>query len=428
MYLCDYIKLIPKLIPMRVTFKPYVRLQRLRKDKTYCVYIRIGYNSKYAYIETKYSASKSDLKGSVIKSGAINDKCNILISEYRTITDSMPDIESKDILDIVEYIKHREEYKNGIDFLLYFRKHVDKLVSENAPSKQIYSAAYNHFKKFTDRDSLSTNGITSKLLKEFDEYLVKQKVGSHGIHSYMSKIRAVFNMCIDDFEELGYTFSYPFRKYKLPKVVDEPTIALTKEQLQAIRDIELKEDSRANYVRNTFMVSLLSLGTNASDLYDMETIRNNRLEYCRNKTRNRRTDQAFISILIESELLPYIQKLQGQDKYIFNYREKHINKPALNNSIRDGVKEIADAINIYYKEKEPKKYAKQNYIQYFDFYDARRTLASVMRNTLGISKDDVGLCLNHEDSKEHKATNYYIEKDFSILDRCNRKFIDWLYS
>lgn len=413
---------------MRVTFRSYVRLQRQRKDKTYCVYIRIGYKSKYSYIETEYSASKNNIDGDSLKSGALNDKCNALIATYRNITEELSESDYESVSQVVEFIKHKQEYKKGIDFLLYFRKYVDKLVLENAPSKQIYSAAYNHFIKFVNRDSLSTNILTSKMLKEFEEYLAKQKVGSHGIHSYMSKIRAVFNLCIDDFEELGYAFSYPFRKYKLPKVVDEPTIALTKEQLQAIRDIELKEDSRANYVRNTFMLSLLSLGTNAADLYDMETIRNNRLEYCRNKTRNRRTDKAFISIRIEPELFPYIQKLQGQDGYIFNYREKYVNKPALNNSIREGVKEIADAINTYYKEKDPQKYAKKDFIQYFDFYDARRSLASIMRNTLEISKDDVGLCLNHEDSREHKATNYYIEKDFSILDKCNRKFIDWLYS
>ncbi len=48
---------------MRVTYKPFVSLRRQRKDKTFCVSIRIGYKSKYAYIETEYSASKNDLKG-----------------------------------------------------------------------------------------------------------------------------------------------------------------------------------------------------------------------------------------------------------------------------------------------------------------------------------------------------------------------------
>jgi len=28
----------------------------------------------------------------------------------------------------------------------------------------------------------------------------------------------------------------------------------------------------------------------------------------------------------------------------------------------------------------------------------------------------------------HKTTDYYIETDFSIIDKCNRKFLDWLFT
>lgn len=413
---------------MRVTYKPFVSLRRQRKDKTFGVSIRIGYKSKYAYVETEYSASKNDIKGSTIKSGMLNDKCNAIIAKYRAITDELSETDFDDVSQVVEHIKHKEEHKNGIDYMVYLKNHIEKLEENKSPSIQIYNATYNHFRTFVGRDTLSTNGLTSKLLKEFEEYLVKEGVGSHGIHSYLSKIRAVYNLIIDDYEELGYTFKYPFRKYKLPEVINKPTIALTKEQLIEIRDIELKEDSRANYIRNTFMISLLSLGTNATDLYDLEIAKNRRLEYCRNKTKERRKsfDNAFISIKIEPELKHYIDLMEGQDKYMFNFREQFSTKVNFNDSIRKGVREIADAINEKYIAIDKKKYSKNKFIQYFDYYDARRTLASVMRNTLGISKDDVAACLNHKDT-EHKTTDYYIEKDFSILDKCNRQFIDWLY-
>lgn len=412
---------------MRVTYKACVRLHTQRKDKTFRVYIRVGLNSAYSYIETKWSVSKSGIKGYSIKPGTTNDKCNKLIADYREITESMPDIETKGVSDVVAYIEHKEKHKDNIDFILYFKNHVDKLINENAPSRQIYNATFNHFKTYIGKDKLSINEVTAKTLKGFEKYLTDNNVGLHGIHSYMSKMRAVFNLCIDDFEDLGYKFNYPFRKYKLPRVIDDPTIALTKDQIIAIRDIELQEGSRSEYIRDTFMISLLTLGTNATDLFDLEVIRNGRLEYCRNKTKDRRTDKAFISIKVEPELIPYLEKLKGNNSFVFNYAERYSNKTSFNNSIRKGVKEIANAINIYYKEKDPKRYSDKNFIDSFDFYDARRSLASIMRNTLGVSKDDVGLCLNHEDNREHKATNYYIEKDFSILDKCNRKFIDWLY-
>ncbi|MFT3994415.1 MAG: phage integrase SAM-like domain-containing protein [Dysgonomonas sp.] len=412
---------------MRVTYKPFIRLQRQRKDKTFCVFIRVGYQSKYSYIETEYSASKNDIKGSGIKSGMLNDKCNTIIAEYRAITDDLSESDYDDVNQVVEFIKHKQEHRNGVDYMVYLKNHIDKLEKNNSSSIQIYNATYNHFNTFVGRNTLSTNGLTSKLLKEFEEYLVKKEVGSHGIHSYLSKIRAVYNLMIDDYEELGYTFKYPFRKYKIPEPINKPTIALTKEQLIEIRDIELEEGSRASYIRNTFMISLLSLGTNATDLYDLDTIKKGRLEYCRNKTKNKRiSDRAFISIKIEPELQHYIDLMKGKNEYVFNFRERFTTKVNLNDSIRKGVKEIADAINTKYITINKTKYTQNKFIQYFDYYDARRTLASVMRNTLDISKDNVAACLNHKD-REHKTTDYYIEKDFSILDKCNRQFLDWLY-
>lgn len=50
-----------------------------------------------------------------------------------------------------------------------------------------------------------------------------------------------------------------------------------------------------------------------------------------------------------------------------------------------------------------------------------------MRNRLDISKDNVALCLNHVD-KNTRITDVYIEIDFSLNDKHNRMFIDWLFS
>lgn len=413
---------------MRVTYKPFVSLRRQRKDKTFGVSIRIGYKSKYAFVETEYSASKTDLKGSTLKEGKLNDKCNAIISEYRIITDALSESDFYDVSQVLEYIKHKQGNDEGVDFMLYLKNYVTKLEDSKSPSREIYSATYNHFRTFLKKDILLSTHFTSRLLQSFEDYLIEKGVGSHGLQSYMSKLRAVFNRMDSDFEEIGYVFRNPFKKYKVPTAVNKPTIALTREQLVEIRDIELEEGSQAEYIRSAFMISLLTLGTNATDLYDMEHPRKGRIEYCRNKTKNKRiSDQAFISIKIEPELIPFILKVENKGDLLFSFTETYSTRKNFNTCISRGVKEIADTINAKYLEIDKEKYSKEKFIQYFDFYDARRTVASVMRNALGISKDDVALCLNHKD-KDHVATDYYIEKDFSILDRCNRKFIDWLYN
>lgn len=222
---------------MRVTYKPFVSLRRQRKDKTYGVSIRIGYKSKYVFVETEFSASKNDLKGSTLKAGALNDKCNAIISEYRIITDALSESDFSDVAQVLAHINHKRENKAGIDFMQYLKEYVQKLEESRSPSREIYNATYNHFRTFVKKDNLLSDFLTSKLLQKFEEYLTNEGVGSHGIQSYMSKIRAVFNKMDSDFEELGYVFRNPFKKYKIPAAINKPTVSLTKEQLIEIRDI-----------------------------------------------------------------------------------------------------------------------------------------------------------------------------------------------
>ena len=51
-----------------------------------------------------------------------------------------------------------------------------------------------------------------------------------------------------------------------------------------------------------------------------------------------------------------------------------------------------------------------------------------MRTDLGISKDDISLCLGHVSPEQSmKVTGIYINEDFARADKANRKLIDYLY-
>jgi site-specific recombinase XerC len=56
---------------------------------------------------------------------------------------------------------------------------------------------------------------------------------------------------------------------------------------------------------------------------------------------------------------------------------------------------------------------------------ARHSWATIARNDCKINKDDVALCLGHEDS-DNKVTDIYIKYDYSIIDGSNRMVIDKL--
>ena len=61
------------------------------------------------------------------------------------------------------------------------------------------------------------------------------------------------------------------------------------------------------------------------------------------------------------------------------------------------------------------------------FYMARHTWATFARNKCDVSKDDVAMSLNHID-QVLKTTDTYIDPDWSIIDRANRKVLDYVAS
>jgi len=58
---------------------------------------------------------------------------------------------------------------------------------------------------------------------------------------------------------------------------------------------------------------------------------------------------------------------------------------------------------------------------------ARHTWATIARNDCRINKDDVALCLGHQD-QNNRVTDMYVKYDYTIIDDSNRKVIDFVNS
>lgn len=396
---------------MAVSLKPTIFKDEPKDDGSFTVYIRVGLNSKYAFIGTGYSVPKSGLnrKGK-ISSTEILDKCNVIIAGYRALIDSLPNLEGFTAQSIKSFILQGESLKEPLNYSKLFRRYLEK--NEKSPSRSIYSAAYNHMKTFAG-DNVLVNSITPGFLKKFEEYL-SSRMGDRGVELYLSTVRLVYNDIMDEYEYLGYSFKYPFRKYSIPTSKPPEVKALTKKQLRAIIEVEL-EGLRANRSRDLFVMSLLALGTNATDFYQLEKL-DTRITYKRSKTRKKRKDEAEISIKIQPELKPYLNKYKGGEKALI-FSEWYANPPKVNEMLRLGLEQVKNQINTKHGE---------GFIDHLGYYDARRAISSVMTNILGISIDVVGRCLNHVDT-DNKITWRYVEKDWSVIDKANRQFIDWLF-
>jgi site-specific recombinase XerD len=417
---------------MKINFQPLVYLNKLRKDNNYSVIIRIGYESKYANIDTGIFAGKTELKKrstnkriGEIGNATILDICNKKIEEYKKLIREAQLPENDGVLpynctvqDIKALLLKGTVRPDSLDFMKLFKQFIDE--NTNSPSIRIYEAAYNHLQAFAGT-SLLVDDITPNKLKEFEKHLastITQRgtpMGSRGVNLYLSQIRTVYNWIMDEHEYKGYSFRYPFRKYEIPKATYPKTKALTKEQLRAIIETPLT-GIRANRARDLFVISLLSLGTNAKDLYLLDSI-GKRIEYKRSKTKGKREDEAFISIAVQPELKPYINKYWTKI-CTRPFAQMYASPEQLNKAILYGMKQVIKQVNQIYGE---------GFLWDVDYYDARRSMASIMSNDLELSNDDVSRCLNHVDSR-NVMLRPYVERKFDIVDKCNRKFIDWLFS
>ncbi len=168
---------------------------------------------------------------------------------------------------------------------------------------------------------------------------------------------------------------------------------------------------RAVLGRDLFMLSFYLVGMNTVDLFKIDQITDGRLEYKRSKTMSRRRDEAFISILIEPEAWPLVEKYKDPTgKRVFKFYQMYTNEQNFNRAVNNGLDQVLEHNKISGD---------------ISFYSARHSWASIARNICRIDKDDIDFCLNHS-SQDHKMTDIYIEHTWDIIDQANRKVLDTL--
>ena len=159
--------------------------------------------------------------------------------------------------------------------------------------------------------------------------------------------------------------------------------------------------------RDCYILSFCLIGMNSVDLYECASYSNGVLAYERAKTRDRRTDNAHIEIVVPNIVKPLFEKYKG-DSRVFNFYKKYSNAANFNKHINKGLHIIADTLGI----------------PHFDFYSARHTWASIARNRLGIDKYTIHEALNHVSDMD--ITDIYIQKDYTNINKANEKVIAYI--
>lgn len=413
------------------TFKPVILTHRKRTDGTYNLKIRVTHNRTARYIGTQWYVTKEDLTRTLkLKNQKIIDAAEILIKEYRGIcNEAGRALDSMTADEVVEMLKSERDAANSfdLDIVAYTRKYADKLLlSDRKGTALTYQVAANSLARFAGKESVSIFELTPKFLTEWIKWIGEQpprkgcKKGGRAQSQYIASIRAMYNRAKLEFndEEAGDVRIpfYPFAKIEIPKVPISRKRALTIEQVRALAAIPDRPTyqpgvNRFNFARDVFMLSFLLVGMNAVDLYNVTDYRNGRLTYERTKTKNRRADRAEISIKVEPEVALLLEKYRDPSgERVFNFYRFYSSADTFCAALNFGLKRIGEVIGV----------------EDLEFYAARHSWATIAVNDAGIDKYTVHEALNHVDPAM-RVTDIYIKKNWSNIDRANRKVIDLVF-
>jgi len=403
------------------TFVLYYSYQKV--DGTTRVMIKIHHNNKRKVISTEIFVTPQDLtKKGKLKNPGIEIEIQKILQEFRY---KIQQLGMKAANMSIEEIHRYLVMPSGvdIDFIKYAEGLIENYKKENKPGMaRNYTAAIRSLKTFIGRESININELSSWLFNDYAKYMKTatsrshtkntKPVGTRAVSLYTGIFRAIINKAKaeynDEDSDVINIRVNPFKKFKVP--VDEPTSyrSISKEQIIAIRDFEpVSPTKRVILARDCFMLSFYMCGINSVDLYNAPKIEDGRLTYNRTKTSGRRKDHAQISIKIEPEAKEIIDRYSKDGQLTFS--KMYQSPDNFNRAINTGLKEIGKVIGKHD----------------LSYYSARHSWATIASNDCGIDKYTVHLALNHVD-EEMKITDRYIRKDWSMIDKANRKVLDYI--
>ena len=143
-----------------------------------------------------------------------------------------------------------------------------------------------------------------------------------------------------------------------------------------------------------------------ADLYTLEksNYQDFYLKYNRHKTKSTREDKSYFEIFVVPEIRPLFEKYKGNEK-LFIFGEQYREGDNFTKAVNIGLASICKALKV----------------PAVTSYTFRHSWATIAQNDCKASTEDVAFALNH--ASAHRVTESYIKKDFSPIDKLNRKVI-----
>lgn len=336
------------------------------------------------------------------------DKAKLIEKKRRELQDRLDALQLEAIgqtMNAADIVDRLMQNNDELDFFVFAE---DWLRKTDIKGKKNYVTMLNSLEGFLGKRQLPFAGITYKLLEDYELYLqLKPRAQSMYLGFVRHLYREAMRRYNTDYETVIQ--NDPFLRYRVPKQQMKKGVrALTLEQLLAIYKYKGRAHSRAQLARDCFVLSFCLMGMNSVDMYEAVTLTKDVLKYNRTKTKDRRSDGAYIEVRIHPFIQDLVKTYKGSRR-VFSFYERYKNQEDFNRAINIGLKDIGEAVGI----------------DGLQFYQARHTFATLSRNLMNFSKGDVDEALNHVGS--YDLADIYIQKDFSIINANNFKLIERVF-
>lgn len=405
------------------SFKALVMGDKLRKDGTYNVKIRITHNRTSVRVATPLYVERSNVTRSLrIKDARIIDATDAIIAEWRrAVIDLGYAIDNLSARELADYLTSHSRDAHGfkLDMVAYTRIVAERKGRRNTRANYITLA--NSLARFSPLGKLDVSEVTSSFLRRFEEWLRGEGVSPASIHLYMSNLKAVHNAAKLEYNDedrgLIRITQSPFARYKIPVAPLPEPRAIDLATLQRIADVDDEGAIRSlrNLARDMFMLSFALGGINAVDLYRLpySAYKGGYIEYHRTKTKGSRLDKAYYRVAVEPEVRPLLERwLDPKKVHLLSLHLRYRTEQSFLIALPRAIKALERIVP---------------YDRPYTYYAARHTYASLARNAVGLDKYTVHELLNHSDN-EMRITDRYIERDWQRLYDAHRKVItlvDW---
>lgn len=418
-----------------LTFKAEILKNKQKSDGTYNVKIRMTYNREVKRLATNIFVRQEDLTRSFkLKNPKSIQEADAIVRHYQEeCTKLQIDINHYTLDEIITLLKGEQKKSQEIDFIQFSREWIAHATIKGAEN---YTSAINAFVQFLGKDKLVIQQLTTSLLKEFIDYLVRKReerikmfkkqgkrIPSNRVVSlYLGSIRHLFNEAKKQYNDYDRDIILiphsPFENFKIPKQKAIRKRAISAEDILRIYKMPYLLDGkgrekvgRFNLAKDCFILSFGLIGMNSADLYSCEEIKDDIITYYRAKTSERRNDKAKMKVKLTGIIKPLVEKYRDRTgKRVFNFYKHYSTADGFNKAINYGLKQIGEILQI----------------DDLEYYAAWYSWATLAVNKAGIDKYTVHAALNHID-EAMKVTDIYIERDFKIENEANSKVLKYVF-